>query len=117
MPHHISPDIVRSRLQACRQVGKSYFDRRTKPLEPLEIGNPEQIQHMQNKTWQQAVITDIHNDRSYSLRTADGATHSRHLIKINECMPPETPDVEMHIPEETSPLEPQQSETPQPSIS
>ena len=28
----------------------------------------------------------------------------------------ETPDVEMHIPEETSPLEPQQSETPKPSI-
>ena len=75
---------------------------------------------MQNKTWQQAVITDKHNDRSYSVRTADGATYRRnrrHLIKTNECMPPETPDVEMLIPEETSPLEPQQSETPQPSIS
>ena len=50
MPHHISPDIILSRLQAYRQVGKSYFDRRTNPLGPLEIRNPARIQHMQKKT-------------------------------------------------------------------
>ena len=80
---------------------KSYFDKRTKPLEPLELGDSARVQNMQNKTWQPAVITDKHNDRSYSVRTQNGATYRRnrrHLIKTNECMPV-TPDVEMHIPE------------------
>ena len=77
---------------------------------------------MQNKTWQPAVIIDKYNDRSYSVRTENGATYRRnrqHLIKTNECMPVKA-DVEMHIPEETSLSEPEQLAipvTPQPPIS
>ena len=95
--------------------GKILFDRRTKPLEPLDLGDSACVQNMQNKTWQPAVITDKHNDRSYSVRTQNGATYRRnrrHLIKTNECMPV-TPDVEMHIPEETSLLEPEQPAIPE----
>ena len=95
----------------------TYFDRRTKPLEPLKLGGSAHVQNMQNKTWQQAVITDKHNDRSYSVHTSDGATYRfnrRHLIKMHVYQ--NTQDVEMHIPEETSPLVPQLPEVQQPSI-
>ena len=111
-PRAVSPDIVRANLKACRTVEKSHFDRRTKPLEPLEIGGPARVQNMQTKTWQKAVITDKLNERSYSLRTEDGAIYRRnrrHIIKTNECIP-ETPEIDLHIKEETSLSEPQQSD-------
>lgn len=96
MPHTIAPEIVRSKLQANRKKEKAYYDRNAKPLPPIEIGGSARIQ--QGKTWKQAVVTDKYNDRSYNVRTADGATYRRnrrHLIKTKECMQ-ETPDVEIH---------------------
>lgn len=101
MPQTIAPEIVRAKLQAKRQKEKFYYDRNAKPLPLLEVGDSARIQ--QDKTWKQAVVTDKLNDRSYSVRTTDGASYRRnrrHLNKTKECIQ-EPPDVEMHnIPEE-----------------
>ena len=86
---------------------KSYFDKRTKPIEPLDLGGSTHVQNMQNKTWQPAVVIDKYNDRSYSVRTENCVTYRRnrrHLIKTNECMTV-TSYVEMHIPEENNYME------------
>ena len=60
-PHAISPEIVHTRLQAYKKVEESYFNRRTKRLEPLDLGGSARVQNMQKKKkkkWQQTVISD-----------------------------------------------------------
>ena len=71
-------------MQISKQDQKDYFDRTAHALKPLELGEPTRIQQ-QDKTWKPAVVTQKHNERSYSVQTPDGAVYRcnrRHLLKI-----------------------------------
>jgi len=99
MPRYIESSDVTGKLKANKNKEKGYYDQRAKSLPPLELGDSARIQQ-HNNTWKQAIVVDKHGDRSYTVRTADGATYRRnriHLNKTNEHMPP-LPNVEIQIP-------------------
>ena len=93
LPRYVSPEIVRERLSSSKTKSKIHYDKNAKSLPPLDIGESARIQS-KNLKWKQAVVTDKHNDRSYTVQTPDGASYRRnrrHLLKTNEKFP-EIPD-------------------------
>ncbi|MEW8545662.1 MAG: hypothetical protein AB2693_19245 [Candidatus Thiodiazotropha sp.] len=74
LPETPNPEEVKEKSQLSKQDQKKYFDRHAKPLTPLEIGQSARIQ-ADDKTWKPAVVTHKHNDRSYSVKTTDGAVY------------------------------------------
>ena len=70
-----------------------YYDRQSKQLKPLQIGQPVQAQ-IHGKLWQAGIVkrADV-NPRSYIVETNDGATYRRNRrhIKI-VCQQPQSPD-------------------------
>jgi hypothetical protein len=66
---------------------KKYYDTGTKQLKPLNHNETVRIQDHINKTWKPAVVVQKHDQRSYLVRTEDGAEYRRnrrHLLKTNE---------------------------------
>ena len=74
-PRAISPEIVHTRLQAYKKVEESYFNRRTKPLEPLELGGSARVQNMQKNN------NKNHGNKQSSLIT-------RYVTKSKSAMKP-----------------------------
>lgn len=112
LPRYISPKVVGKRLQEKKAKSKFKYDLGSKPLKPLNVGDSARIQNPYTKTWKQAVVTDKHNERSYTVETSDGASYRRnrrHLMKTNEYMPP-MPNIEIQSQTEsqdkTSPVKP-----------
>ncbi|XP_053374360.1 uncharacterized protein LOC128546956 [Mercenaria mercenaria] len=88
-PKILSPNLVKETTKISKGKWKSFYDGQTKSLELLSIGQTARIQQL-NKTWQPAVVTERHNDRSYSVCTPDGAIYRRNrrnLLKTNEPSP------------------------------
>ena len=86
LPKTPNREEVKEKIQTSKKDQKKYFDRHAQPLKPLEIGEPARIQQS-DKTWKPAVVTEKHNERSYSVKTEDGAVYRRyrrHLLKTNE---------------------------------
>lgn len=78
--------IVHSEMELSHKRQKKYYDSRAKTLPPLEVNNPARISQP-NKLWKPAMVTQKHNDRSYTVQTQDGAIYRRnrrHLMKSNE---------------------------------
>ena len=86
LPETPNREEVKEKIQTSKKDQKKYFDRHAQPLKPLEIGESARIQQSDN-TWKPAVVTEKHNERSYSVKTEDGAVYRRnrrHLLKTNE---------------------------------
>ena len=86
LPETPNREEVKEKIQTSKKDQKKYFDSHAQPLKPLEIGESARIQQS-DKTWKPAVVTEKHNERSYSVKTQDGAVYSRnrrHLLKTNE---------------------------------
>ncbi|XP_060594114.1 uncharacterized protein K02A2.6-like [Ruditapes philippinarum] len=77
--------VIRDSMFNAKQRSKYYNDRSTKTLKPLEIG--EGVRIRQGKSWLPAEVMHKVHDRSYDVRTKDGAIYRRnryHLLKSNE---------------------------------
>lgn len=96
LPRNISHNIIKQKQQANKQKVKAYFDKGTKSLPPLELGDSARVQN-QNKTWKPAQVVQKHHGRSYTVCTEDGSEYRRnrtHLMKTNECIQ-EIPDLDI----------------------
>ena len=83
--------LIRENMQDSKQKSKFYYDRSSKMLKPLNIG--EHVRIRDGKRWLPAVVTQKVNDRSYIVQTMNNALYRRnrrHLLKSNESTLPET---------------------------
>ena len=77
---------VRIRLGQSHAQQKQYFDRQTRPLPLIEIGDSVRFQQ-DSKLWKPATIISKVDDRSYIVGAPNGGTYRRnraHLLKTNE---------------------------------
>jgi hypothetical protein len=87
---HLSPKVpklssVRQKMLHKQKKSKSNYDKHTKPLKPLNIGEGIRIQ--QGKVWNPAVVKSKVHDRSYLVETQNGSIFRRnrnHLLKSHE---------------------------------
>lgn len=80
---------IKENIQNAKQQQKKYYDQGSKTQTSLNIGDTARIQQ-NDKTWKPAVVMEKHNDRSYSVKTPDGAVYRRnrrHLLKSKEKVP------------------------------
>jgi transposase InsO family protein len=105
---------VQERLQLRRQKAKSYFDKNTKILPDLDIGQEIRVAGQRKKTWQLGKCLEKLSDRSYVVQT-DGETVRRNREDIRPKLNADkTTSTETSlIPEEASTTKPQ---TPAPSM-
>jgi len=68
-PRQTSRSFRQKRLEY-KNKQKTYYDRLSKPLKPLDVG--EAVRIYKNKLWKPAVVTKKVNPRSYIVRTEDG---------------------------------------------
>ena len=98
LPVELKPN---SWADECRQreKQKEYYDRNTKPLPPLSVG--DSIRYQEGKTWKQGIVTKEEGDRSYTVDNTEGAVYRRkrrHLMQTNENLEPDIPDVNIACP-------------------
>ena len=84
-----TPDLVKinNHVKLNHTLQKKYYDTGTKHLKPLNHNETVRIQDHINKTWKPAVVVQKHDQRSYLVRTEDGAEYRRsrrHVLKTNE---------------------------------
>ena len=87
---HLNPKVsqqsnVRQKMLNTQNKSKSNYDKHTKPLMQLNIGEPIRIR--QGKVWKPAIVINKVNDRSYQVKTQSGAIYRRnrnHLLKSYE---------------------------------
>ena len=87
-PKTVNPKSVRSKMQEKKVKQKTYFDKTARPLPLLKLNDSVRIQ--MNKIWKPAKVVKVHNDRSFSVQTADGAIYRRNrrmLHKTKENFP------------------------------
>ncbi|XP_053381851.1 uncharacterized protein K02A2.6-like [Mercenaria mercenaria] len=54
-PTLVPPNLVQENIRLCKEKDKSYYDRQSKPLEPLEIGQRARIQQP-DKSWEPVTV-------------------------------------------------------------
>ena len=87
-PKVINPEHVKSVLEKNSQQQKKYYDKGSKSLAPLQIGDTVYVQF--GKHWTPATVTDIADTpRSYIITTTEGKTYCRnrrhlHLISHHQ---------------------------------
>ena len=89
-PTVISPEKVVKKRKEIQLKQKVYYDRGTKPLDPLHPGDNVRI--LRQGTWQPATVTtQADTPRSYNVTTPDGAEYRRnrqHLRKVAQIPSP-----------------------------
>ncbi|XP_055997858.1 uncharacterized protein K02A2.6-like [Ostrea edulis] len=86
IPKVINHNNVKIKLGQSHAQQKFYFDRQTRPLPPVEIGDSVLFQQ-NDKLWKPATIISKVDNRSYIVGTPNGGTYRRnraHLLKTNE---------------------------------
>ena len=89
-PATTDPQLVTGGLDARRQLAKSYYDRGSKPLPPLQNNDVVRIRNQQTRNWEPAQLLENQpqlGDRSYIVTTPDGSTFRRNrrdLLKTRE---------------------------------
>ena len=84
-PKVITPSTVMTKRADLQRKQKSYYDRTTRPLRPLQKGDNVRVQK-ENGQWKPAVITQCGKHRSYTVKTSTGAVlrrNRRHLKPDN----------------------------------
>ena len=80
-------DKIKNSLEVSHNQQKKYYDRGSKNLKPLSFNETVRFQDSNNKTWKPAVVVEKQDQRSYVVRTEDGAQYRRNrrqLLKSNE---------------------------------
>ena len=111
LPKTPSTKHVRKKISKAKQEQKYYYDRSSKHLTPLKVGDSARIQR-QDGRWKPGVISEKHNDRSFTFRTLEGAEYRRnrrHLLKTEEKFPNyhSSPDLDI-LSSDKTPEEPSQ---------
>ena len=81
-PGYINHKAVRKNLMQGQSTSKQYYDKNTKSLPPLSEGQSCRVQF--GKIWKPAIILEKYGDRSYKVRTEDGAVYHRNRRYINK---------------------------------
>ena len=82
-PKVINPEHVKSILEKNSRQQKKYYDKGSKSLAPLHIGDSVYIQL--DKHWRPATVTDIADTpRSYIVTTTEGKTYRRNRRHIQQ---------------------------------
>lgn len=111
--------LVTEKIHNQRQKNKFYYDKKTRELPTLKLGQPVAVQLSleREKIWTKGVVDKILSDRSYDVNV-DGAVYRRDIVHIKPFQPKEeTTVIHPHInaptptPEET--VSNLQNETPQ----
>ena len=76
LPKVVDRSKVKVKLEQRHVRQKHYFDKGSKNLKPLEVGESVRLKH-NNKTWQSAVVTEKHSNRSYIVETEAGNCYRR----------------------------------------
>jgi len=76
VPHTPNLSKVKDKMNLSHTEQKKYYDIGAKTLKPLQNDDTVIIQS-QNKSWQPADIVNKHDERSYTVRTGDGAEYRR----------------------------------------
>ena len=84
-----TPDVVKitNHMKLNHTPQKKYDHTDAKQLKPLNHNETVKLQHHINKIWKPAVVVQKHDQRSYLVRTEDGAEYRRncrHLLNANE---------------------------------
>ncbi len=82
-PQTPDPEYVREKFLRNRNTQKFHFDKHTRPLKQLNIGDAVRIQQ-HDRSWQPGIIKARHNDRSYIVNNHLGSElrrNRRHLIQ------------------------------------
>ncbi|XP_062576025.1 uncharacterized protein K02A2.6-like [Saccostrea cucullata] len=96
VPDELKPKVpvrVKELMVAEREKQKGYYDRSAKPLPPLSVG--DSIRYQEGKLWKQGIVTKEEGDRSYTVKSTEGAVYRRnrrHLIKSKEKFKPDVSD-------------------------
>jgi hypothetical protein len=70
-PKFIDHSVVRSKLESKRAHEKKWYDKASKPLPPLEVGQGIQIQQ-KDKTWRPGTVLKRVGDRSFIVNSQGG---------------------------------------------
>jgi hypothetical protein len=77
-----------------REQTRTYYNRRTRPLQPLKLGQWVTVQHHQNKKWiMRRKITGVLKNRAYKLRLLSGTILIRNRRQIRPIPPAVGPTV------------------------
>ena len=98
LPKSIDHNKVKVMLQQSHEQQKGYFDKHSKPLAPIDVGDKVRFQQ-DNKIWKPAQVLEKVDDRSYIVNAPNGGIYRRnrrHLMKTAESR--ETPDVTCNDP-------------------
>ena len=99
LPKITPTEQIKENIHCAKQQQKKYYDQGSKTQTSLSIGDTARIQQ-HDKTWKPAVVMEKHNDRSYSVKTPDGAVYRRnrrHLLKSKETIPNYQANSECHL--------------------
>ena len=96
-PTHVKAEDVRQKLKERQDRQMYYYNRHTKDLKPLKIGETVRIQpERKNELWKKATVTSETSIRGYTVTTEDGRNYKRnrrHLKRTTEpCNHPDTAD-------------------------
>ena len=89
LPKTPPTEQIKENIQCAKQQQKKYYDQGSKTHTSLSIEDMARIQQ-HDKTWKPAVVMEKHHDRSYSVKTPDGAVYRcnrLHLLKSKEAIP------------------------------
>ncbi|XP_062573713.1 uncharacterized protein K02A2.6-like [Saccostrea cucullata] len=96
VPDDLKPKVpvrVKELMEAEREKQKGYYDRSAKPFPLLSVG--DSIRYQEGKLWKQGIVTKEEGDRSYTVKSTEGAVYRRnrrHLIKSKEKFEPDVSD-------------------------
>ena len=90
-PQIIKPEVVISRREQRQLTQKEYYDRSSRPLAPLSVGDDVYVQLTPGARWTPAQIIAIGvTPRAYRVQTSDGSTYWRNRRFLRQ-RPSDTP--------------------------
>ena len=75
--------MQRKKLEAKQSQQRKYYNRGSKALSKLKVGEPVMIQ-LSNQKWKPAIVTQVCSDRSYVMRTEEGAEYKRKRVHLKQ---------------------------------
>ena len=87
VPIAINHQEIRSQLEQQKNKQKNKYDMHSRALKPLEQGQTVRFQKAGTGQWKPGMVTHTNKDRSYTVKTPDGALYRRnrrHIIHTNE---------------------------------
>ena len=82
VPIVINNQEIRSQLEQQKNNQKNKYDMHSRALKPLEQGKTVRFQKAGTGQWKPGIVTHTNKDRSYTVKTPDGALYGRNRRNI-----------------------------------